>query len=71
MSDGDTHNLHALAQHIATASLAVDAAAAFLERGDLARLRQCLDAAAEALAGGAGWIGAKRAEEAAQEAPRR
>ncbi|HEV7455715.1 MAG TPA: hypothetical protein VGN96_02985 [Roseococcus sp.] len=70
MSDTGTPDLHALAQHLATASLAVDAASAFLERGDLARLHRCLDAAATALAEMAGWIEAKRAEDDTPEATR-
>lgn len=63
MSTSGKADLHALAQHLASASLSIDAASAFLERGELARLRACLDAAAQALERGAGWIEARRADD--------
>jgi hypothetical protein len=54
-------DLHALAQALAVASLSVDTAGRFLSRGDTARVRACLDAAATALAQGGDWIDAQRA----------
>jgi hypothetical protein len=65
-------DLHGLAQALAAASLSVDAAEVFLDRQDFIRLRDCLQAAAEALARGGEWINARRAEEASEmPAPRR
>jgi hypothetical protein len=57
-------DLHTLAQSLAAASLSVDAAEAFLGRGELGRVRSCLQAAAEALTVAGAWITAQRAEEA-------
>jgi hypothetical protein len=57
-------DLHALAQALVAASLSVDAARLFLERGETARLHDCLGAAAEALLRGGAWIEARRQEEA-------
>lgn len=63
-TDVPAPDLHALAQHLAGAGLSVDAAEAFLDRGELARVRNCLQAAAESLAAASSWIAARRAEEA-------
>lgn len=57
-------DLHALAQALAAAGLSVDAAEAFLDRGEMLRLRNCLHAAAAAVADAGAWIEARRIEEA-------
>lgn len=57
--------LHTLSQSLAVASLSVDAASAYLDRGDLSQARQCLDAAAAALEDAGDWMARRRAMDSA------